>query len=604
MKRGRLVLGLGVTALLVSCNRDPEIVQRPVVVYSPASCPVGSDAFSAIYGGGDFDVPLSSTQYLGEVGREMSALPASTRSLLVDVSAGPLSWRGVNEVATDGPTNVLVWRGDQACPLTQRFAARTDMAFSVFGRRFMIVGGSAAGAVPHTYVGDLGTGKIVELPIGLTVPRVRPTVTAFGEGALVAGGSDDSKLPLDSAEVYSPASGEFESARIPLSQKRMLHGAVELGTGETLLVGGSDGAAPLRTMEVIDPVLRRTRTAGVAALAVARTSPTVLRLANGEILVAGGFDANGDAVPTLEWFSRDAAQATKRPVELVTGKERAFVPLDAGGALAIIRPDPPAADFKTVWIISADGTLAPATEIDPQALTTVRLFRGSDGAPIVWTGHRWMRWTPWSGEFRTIDGAPNEGPVLDAIGSGDAGLALWVEERAAEGGSFAVTGFRFAARTPFDSVQNPLISAASFASPAIAQLAPDRLVGEGESAIRVEANGRGLVLDPGASAFVTDVTFADFTLDVEVTASAPVVVVRDDRGAELEVGGASCAFAQSAMHSLAVVRKGRHVTVSADGAPARECPTLLTDGVRVSLGLRGAQSVNVSAARNLVIHRR
>jgi hypothetical protein len=577
-----------VVGLLASCNRDPEIVQRPVVVYSPKSCPVPADAFSVMYAGGDFDNPQLSSQKLSDIGREMPALPATTRSLVVDVSGGEIASRGVATVAGEGPTNVLVWRASQACDLTENVGPRTDMAFGVFGPHFMIVGGKATNT-PATYVGDLSTGAIQQLPFGLKTSRIRPTVTPFGDGALVAGG-ESASAPLDSAEVYSARLGDFEPASIGLAQERMKHGAVQLGTGETLLVGGRDRNGLLGTMEVIDPVSRRTRTARVANLAVPRESPTVLRLANGEILVAGGFDANGKAIPTLEWFSRDVSVATKRAVDLVTGKERAFVPLEGGGALAVIRPDTPTPDFKTVWIISADGTLEPATALDPLTLDRVRLFRGGDGAPILWTGNRWLKWSPWTGEFVLLDVAPSEGPMLDAIDNGDSGLALWMKERGAD--DFAVAGFRFNARTPFDSVQNPLIERGPL------QLVPDRLV---SGTIRFDA--RGIVLDPGASAFVSNVTFADFVLDVEVTATAPIVVVRDDRGAELEVGGASCGFGQSATRSLHVVRKGARVDVSADGGAARTCPTPLADGVRVSLGMRGAQGSVASAARNLRITR-
>lgn len=595
--------------LFASCNRDPEIVARPIVVHSPRSCPVpddpaGKGPYSVIYAGGDFDDPPQSSQYLREVGRELSALPASTRSLVVDVSANDFNWRGVGEVPAEGTTNVLLWRGEVDCALTGNVEPRTDMAFAVFGHRFMVVGGRAEGSaappVPHTFVGDLTTGVVESLPYGLKTSRLRPTVTAFGDGALVAGGSvpgSTADTPLGTAEIYSASLGDFEPATIGLAQERMDHGAVELGTGETLLVGGKDRNGLLRTMEIVDPVTRRARTAGLAELAVARTSPIVRRLASGEILVAGGFDAKGAAVPTLEWFSRDASQPTKRRVDLVTGKERAFVPLEAGGALAVIRPDTPAADFQTVWIISADGTLEPATPIDPATLESVRLFRGGDGAPILWTGRRWLKWAPWAGAFVALDRAPAGGPELEAIDNGDPGLALWVTKQSDV--AYAVTGFRFAAHTPFEAVRSPLLEVGPLS------LAPDRLVsgggGAGSSTIRFDE--RGVVLEPGASVFVTNVSFADFTLDVDITGAAPIVVVRDARGEELEVGGATCGFGQSATRTLHVVRRGPHVEVSADGAATRPCPTALAEGLRVSLGIRGAEGAGVSAARNLRIAR-
>ncbi len=58
----------------------------------------------------------------------------------------------------------------------------------------------------------------------------------------------------------------------------------------------------LASLEAIDPVAQRARTGGLALLAVPRADPVVLRLASGEILVAGGVDATGLPVSTLEWF--------------------------------------------------------------------------------------------------------------------------------------------------------------------------------------------------------------------------------------------------------------------------------------------------------------
>jgi hypothetical protein len=342
-------------------------------------------------------------------------------------------------------------------------------------------------------------------------------------------------------------------------------------------------------------VTRRARTAGVALLAIPREHPTVLRLSNGEILVAGGTDARNNEVPTLEWFSPDASRATKRAVDLVTGVERSLVALEAGGALAVIRPPSGSPDFKTVWVISADGTLEPGLPIDPATLDMVKLFPGAEGAPTLWTGRRWMRWTPWFGGFEPIAIAPDKGPSSDALASGDSGLALWLDDRANAG--MNVTGFRFATRTRFGAVPKPLLVSGT------EQLAPDRLAGVAGSSIQFEQQ-RGLVLGTGASAFLTDVTFADFELEVDVTAASPVIVLRPDHGGELEIGGAACAFAQAAKQSLRVQRRARRIQVSVDGAAMRTCPVELESNVRVSLGLRGAQGVGVSAARNLRVTRR
>lgn len=624
----RCGLAIATMALAASCSRDPIIEERAVTVYSPLACPVTeSEAYSFVYAVGDFesaaDRPAAAGVFLREHGRAMPELPADSRALIVDVSQGDDAWRGVRAIDESGPVDVLVWPGGRSCHLTRSVERRDGVSFGVFGRHFMVAGGRSLGGeqVPHTFVGDLSTGAITELAVGLSTRRANPSITEFRapptstgpSGALVAGGhdpdSDVDGIPLRaiaSAEVYAPNAsadgdiGEFEKIRIDLSEPRAHHGAVVLATGETLLVGGRGDGGLLRTMEIVDPALGRARTAGVALLTVPRENPTVLRLASGEILVAGGLDANKNEVATLEWFSPDASRPTKRPVDLVTGSERAFIPLEAGGALAIVRPVTATPDFKTVWVISADGTLEPGEALDPTFIDAIRLFRGSDGAPALWTGRRWLRWSPWLARFDAMTSAPTAeqggfpGPVLDSIASGDPGLALWLD---ADDTAMNVVGFRFATRTPFDAVPQSLLVNG------VDRFAPDRIALRPDGSIRFDV-ATGLALGTGASAFLTDLTFADFDADLDVTSEAPLLVLRPDHGSELEVGGASCALTEGAQRSLHVTRRGQHVSVRVDGGIDRTCPTDLEAGVRVSLGLRGRPGAAVSSGRNLRLSRR
>lgn len=618
-----LVLVGAAAASVTSCTPAANTEQRMLYVYAPRACLVPqSEAYSVIYGNGDFDDSQSAVAslYLREVGREMTELPSETRSVIVDVShpSQRIDWRGTAEVPASGPINVLVWPGGETCRLSRSVEPRTDVTFGVFGHHLMVAGGRLEGQVPHTFVGDLTTGILDRLEFGVGTRRSRATITAFGETpeqepapALVAGGEDpDAQTPLGSAEVYVPLPGaageigDFDRVRIELAEARTKHGAVVLATGETLLVGGTgQGGSPLRTMEIVDPKTRRNRTNGVALLAVPRTNPNVLRLASGEILVAGGVNDRGQSVATLEWFAPDASRPTKRPVDLVTGRERGFVPLEGGGALAVIAPSSGGSDFKTVWVISADGTVDAALPIDPATLDVVRLFPGTDGAPVLWTGQRWLRWQPWFGAFQPISDAPARGPRGAAIASGDPGLALWLDDRADDpredlvlAGQLYVRGYRFATRSRFGTVRNPLLVDGPFG------LAPDRVTGTPGSSINF-VEGRGLELGPGASAFVTDVTYADVTVDLD-GAFAPSVVLRQDDGRELEVGGAACAFAQNATKSLRVMRKGPRVEVSVDGGEPRLCPTELDAGARVAVGVRGTSGTGVSLAHNLRIARR
>lgn len=608
-----MLCGFALAALAVpGCKVEPIIEERPLVVYSPISCPVAqSEAYSVIYGDGDFEGDSAvASLYLREVGRTLSELPPNTRSVIVDVSdpAAGTDWRGTAEVRATGPINVLVWPDAETCRLTRNVEPRADVTMGVFGSHLMVAGGSIAGQVPRTFVGNLSTGIVESLEFGLATRRSRATVTAFrtstGEDpapALVAGGEDpDTQSSLATAEVYVPKVGapgdlgDFARERIDLSEARTRHGAVVLATGETLLVGGTGQfGQPLATMEIVDPVTRRSRTNGVALLAVPRSNPTVLRLASGEILVAGGFNRINEPVPTLEWFTPDGRSATKQRRDLVTGRERAFVALEAGGALAVIVPAAGTTDIQTVWVISADGTLEPGLPINPATLDKARLFQGTEGAPVLWTGLRWLRWQPWFAAFQPISDAPPNGPGGPAIANGDNGLALWLDDRIE--GQLYVTGYRFATRSRFGAVRSPLLFDSTQG------LAPDRVTGTPGSSIHFDP-ATGLELGPGASAFVTDVTYADVSIELDATSAA--VVLRQQDGNELAVGGAQCPFAIGPAQGLRVERAGRQVRYAIDGGDLRTCGSQLADGARISVGVRGANNAGSSFARNLRITRR
>ncbi len=183
--RSSVAIGLVVAAvgLATSCKPSARFEDRPLVVYAPRSCPVSqSEAYSVIYGNGDFEDSQTavSSLYLRDVSKELSELPAETRSVIVDVShpAQSVDWRGTAEVPATGAVNVLVWPGGETCRLTRSVEPRTDVALGVFGRHLMVAGGRVDGQVPHTFVGDLTTGIVSDLEFGLGTSRSRPTTPA------------------------------------------------------------------------------------------------------------------------------------------------------------------------------------------------------------------------------------------------------------------------------------------------------------------------------------------------------------------------------------------------------------------------------------------
>lgn len=143
--------------------------------------------------------------------------------------------------------------------------------------------------------------------------RARHTATLLSNGKVLLLGS---LSPTGSAETFDPATGNF-SATGSLVQARAHHTATLLPNGKILVLGGTQimppggGGAPpadvsLDTAEIYDPGTGTFQTAG--KLVVARDSHSATLLPNGMVLVAGGYthDFDGDAQP--EWYTMFTAE--------------------------------------------------------------------------------------------------------------------------------------------------------------------------------------------------------------------------------------------------------------------------------------------------------
>jgi hypothetical protein len=602
------VLAFAAFSASSACSKDPQITTRAVTMHVPKACAPGNGAYAEFRELGDFESPAPTTGIpLGSVGATLPSIDSAARALLVEVTENDQNdseWLGQGSVPASGNVDVLLLPSLSSCPFSTPVGQRTQATLGAIGPELVLVvgGGTADATWPSTFAVHLDTGVVapVSTDLDLLTPRNQATVTAFGEGGLVAGGVDRSGTVQATAEVYQTGAGGFQQQPpIMLSQARASHGATVLVSGETLLVGGvggADGQTVLDTMEIVDPVTRTVRAESVAPLAVARKDPTVLLLASGEILVAGGFDANGDPVSTLEWFSYDASQTTKRTQVLAAGSARAFVALEAGGALAVISPPSGApADFQNVWVIGADGALNAATPPLAGSLGQPVLFGGAGGAPVLYASGRWLRWQPYAGAFGVlnVDIAANVG---DATASPDSGLALWLDPT--NPANVAVAALRFDAVGEYSALAEALLVGDT------SDTAPDRLPSVGGITFDPAV---GLTLGPGASAFVTDRTYADFTVDVDAPTGEPaLLVLRDELGnKELDVGGTACPGALAppgSSSSLHVDRMGASVTWTLAGGAAGTCAGGVGATARLSLGVRAPASVG-SIVRNLRVTR-
>jgi hypothetical protein len=117
----------------------------------------------------------------------------------------------------------------------------------------------------------------------------------------------------------------------------------------------------------------------------------------------------------------------------------------------------------------------------------------------------------------------------------------------------------------------------------------------------------GLTLEPGApgaAAFVTDRTYADVAISVDVAAGPAVVALRDTLGFETDVPGVLCGAPAPSLggYTLQVERHGASVTWSTSTGLTGTCDLLTTGDARVSVGVRAGGTVP-GIVTNLIVSR-
>ncbi len=532
----------------------------------------------------------------------------------IEASTSPPSLRGIGYAEPPADVHLTMWSTTSACraldgdPVPPSQGGQAMTAFGG-GAAILVAGldpprGGAVSDAAFALVWDTRTGRKLA-PNSLGTHRVSwATATPFGEGALVAGGIDRKFFPLrylDSALVLRD--GAFQEPPISIGDPRAQHGAVVLASGATLLVGGEDEHGVVDTLVSITPI--DTAPYGVAdffmlgSLVRARKSPTVLRLSTDEILVAGGLDASGNAVSTLEWFSKDGgpcarATCSSEPPELAELADVAFIALTGGGALAVGGVAGAAsAPANGVFWIGHDGTLEKLRSLTAGQRGTkrLRLVSAGDGSPWLWNGDAWFRFDPWQSAFVTPDDAPDDGPDDDlppplAV---DPGLFVWLSRAGiADGSKSAVLrGFRHGARGPYTHDPDFLLADPRHVAPS----RPPRSEGE------LWTDAEGLHLSASASVVIADTTYGNFVSSGEAAGSSlPTFAL----GA-WTVGPppASCPW-PSAGTRFTVTRSGRSVLVKVDDGATTSCAG--PEG-RVSLGLHGPGPETVTVKR-LTVERR
>jgi Kelch motif/Galactose oxidase, central domain len=190
-------------------------------------------------------------------------------------------------------------------PTTGRFTATGSMtttrawhtATLLSDGRVLITGGSPAAwtsnpALALAEIYDPTTGTFTATGL-MTTGREFHTATLLDDrSVLVTGGWDGLQSDLATAEIYDPATNTF-TATARMTDLRMYHTATLLSDGRVLVAGGGGDYTNrifLASAEVYDPKTRTIFTS-TGSLASAHTNHMATLLADGRVLVTGGYGA-------------------------------------------------------------------------------------------------------------------------------------------------------------------------------------------------------------------------------------------------------------------------------------------------------------------------
>jgi N-acetylneuraminic acid mutarotase len=222
----------------------------------------------------------------------------------------------------------------------------------------------------------------------MSTTRQQHTATALQNGMLLVTGGNDSSDVFSSAELYNPAANTWSSAGM-MSSLRYQHTASLLGNGLVLVAGGNDliGTCSCTTFvasaDLYNPTTNSFSPTG--SLVTARYAHTATVLANGMVLVAGGF---GGPTSTLE--SGGAPLASAELYDPSTGT------WTATGSMTTARMNHTATLLSSGDVLVAGGytgtaTTATAEVYDPStgtwsAVASMNTPRQSQGAAALSAG--------------------------------------------------------------------------------------------------------------------------------------------------------------------------------------------------------------------------
>jgi len=219
--------------------------------------------------------------------------------LLAVLGGSSVGGAGDTAESSSAPTDAIGITSSVATVLPSMSTARTEHTATLLaGGQVLIAGGSPTFVTAELYepaqqafrpIADMTYGRrehTATLLCDLTPP-------CGNDKVLIAGGVDQSGIPLSTAELYIPASATFTLTH-PMTTARVFFTATLLGTKQVLMAGGDSTGT---TAELFEPTTRTfTRT---GTMNRRRVGHAAVLLTDGRVLITGG-DAAGNTAEIFD----------------------------------------------------------------------------------------------------------------------------------------------------------------------------------------------------------------------------------------------------------------------------------------------------------------
>ncbi|WP_417068903.1 kelch repeat-containing protein [Niveibacterium terrae] len=325
---------------------------------------------------------------------------------------------------------------------------------------------------PHTALSLWDGASRSWLPApSLATSRIFHTANLLKDNSvLIVGGESDPEGVADGVEPVLDAVERYHEGRVeslpPLHHARAAHTATPLADGSLLVVGGFDAQGrAIDSVELWDPV--RSAWRQMPPLHTARFGHSATLLEDGRVMIAGGKDRNGASLGSVEIFqSATARWSPGRPL-LQPLYEHTAIRLSNGNVLVAGGGRPKAEAVRTAMLWDkASGEWRPAgmrgVQYGDERAHRVNLLALPDGSARVF-GPSWiLRWTPLKdapnskmlhGEYRRFAvSALPDGRVLISGGLDDDAFLDKAEVYDPVRDSFSLTGRMHQARHSHSSL--------------------------------------------------------------------------------------------------------------------------------------------------------